>query len=210
MLLWLHRRNITVSYSHIWPSLLPNSLLTSKQAFLLCRNQSTRSVSRLLPQCKSVTIKFKAFFRLLHQRLIAFPTLGFAYSQERQLLVSHLLHQCVQSALQHRSTTQALLLSTCFCFLQKPLWTVIWKWTVNINFLCTLGTSEMSTWILHVMLCPCFSKQVLFCCSRAMYIMRGEKSLGWFTRLVTEEQQHTEKAKALWWKNSQLSIHYDS
>lgn len=177
-------------YSHIWPLLLPDSLHSTKQAFSLCRNQSTRSVSRLLPSWKPVNTKSEASFRLLYQRLIAFSTLGFIYCQERQLLVSHLPDHCVQSPLQPRSTTQALLLSICFCLFQKPLWELIWKWAVNINFLCTLGTSEMSKLILHVMLCPCLPKQILLCCSRAMYITTGDKSLGWFTRLVAEQQQH--------------------
>ena len=163
-------------YSCIWPSLLPNRLLTSKQAFSFCRNGTMESVGRLLPHWKPVTVKLKAFFRLLHQRLIAFLTPVFAYMQERQPLASHLPNQHVQAALQLSSTTQALLLSICFHF--KNPSKLIWKGTVNINFLCTLGTSETSKLIFHVILCPCFSKQILFCCSRTMYITTGDKSLG--------------------------------
>lgn len=81
----------------------------SKQSFSICRHWSTRSVIRLLPHWKRIIIKFKAFLRLLHQRLFASPTLGSAYRHERQPLVSHLPEQCLQSALQPRNSTQALL-----------------------------------------------------------------------------------------------------
>lgn len=82
------------------------------------------------------------------------PHSGICLQTREAILVPHLLDHSVQSDLQLRSITQALLLSIPPTS-KGPISTNL-KVDCKYEFLCPLGTSKMSKLILHGMFCAWF------------------------------------------------------